>query len=207
MEPEFARPINHSGASAVASTAAGAAGEGVKSGLITGAMWIGGLTLLGLTCGAALGMGGFGALGSWIIGSGAATGAVGTAALAATPGPIMGLLGSVATPLLTLAGGMLGFSAGTASAPLVAGTAGVIGAVQGGSDAADRVNNERAAAQAMQAQVEMVTAQTACPKITPEEYALLQSRMRGGEGYCRTNHAESVVASQQAAAQQPNVTV
>lgn len=39
-------------------------------------------------------------------------------------------------------------------------------------------------------------------QISPEEYALLQARMRGGDGSPQTGHAESVIAAREAAAAQ-----
>lgn len=146
-------PVNHSGFSAAAATTAGAAGGAVKTGLKSAAIWIGALTLVGITLGVTIATGGFSLLGT---------------------GGLLSGLGSFLTSGVTwgaLIGGGLGLAAGVGTSWIPGGAGAIVGGLKGGSKASARVENERAAAQDLQTQITMARAQAYEPSVTTNVYA------------------------------------
>lgn len=183
MNQEY-RPINHSGLSATATTAAGAAGGAVKSGLLTAITWLSGAALLGAT----------------IVG-----------VLTAPAGGFLATLGMIASSPLFWGGAIgLGIGAATLFVPVVLGAA--FGAFRGGSRAMERVGDEQAAAYAMQQQLEAYKANAVALasqpvyKLQPGEFAeKCERHMRTGHGQ-HAGHTDKVMADRvaaQAAAAQP----
>lgn len=111
------------------------------------------------------------------------------------------LLGASAVGITLAALGGLGISAFVTTG-LGAGIGTLFGVAKGTSRGIDKVNGERGASEMLSAQVEAYKAQAQAGgyQVTPEEYAALQARMRGGDGQPRTGHADQVMAAKQTAA-------
>ena len=143
MVEQYTAPIQHSGASATAHTAAGAAVGAAKK----GATWWGVTTAVGAGIGLLVGLTFIGAFGP--IGAGALT--VANLGLTAA-----GIAKGIAVVGATIGGGAL-FA--TTLGPVFGAIGAAIGGVKGGEKAHDRVRDERGAALTMQAQIDMIRAQ------------------------------------------------
>ncbi len=147
MVENYAAPIDHSAGSAAAQTAAGAAGGALK----TGAKWWAAVAVIGAAVGLFAGLVLTGIVPITIV----------SGALAEISG--MGLLKVATIAATTIIGGAV---AASTLGPVAGAIGGTIGGVKGGGRAAHRVGEERGAAAAMQAQIEMVRAQSPAPAQT-----------------------------------------
>ena len=160
---EFIAPVNHTALSGFSSTAAGTAGGAVKGGVKGALVGLGLFAAAGLAVGLFVASGGVGML---LTAAGAATasagGAGGLFAGAFSVAKFIGITG-----LFTAGGVALGSAFGV---PLGSMAGGLVGGVKGHARASERVSQERGQAAVLDAQIEMIRAQSA-PSVQTHVYA------------------------------------
>lgn len=144
MQNETISPINHGVISGAGQTAAGALGGAVRTGTSTYLKTALASTVIGAGLFVVIGL----------------TGGVG--ALAAGGSAFSGILGNALGG--SLVGGLLG---GLVIGPFAGSLGGIFGAAKGGSDAAQRVREEKGAANMMQAQLSAMQAQALANQASP----------------------------------------
>lgn len=154
-DQHYITPVKHSAASATGAQVAGTAGGALKGGLGAAALWVLGFTVA------------FAVLGAVIATPGGIAAIIGTAGTAASAGGVgtaaSGLLGLVTNPLTwgIGLGGALGAVLGLGSSWLPGGAGAIFGGLKGHQHASERVNNERAAAVAVETQLTAARAMSA----------------------------------------------